>query len=509
PAWPTMKGGETIRFTLMGFDDQGDRLLKTQDVTATKVGELPVTFEYQGKTYRGGAIVIGDKDLDELYYFPSELTIVEGNWPTFELFAKYTDGSVESIYSYKADFYTVGRHVIERTYQGKTARAILIVKAEGDVDEIEKTISSLYFDPQEIIVELGKTGTSALMVKYEDDTTAVVKMTEVKGEKLGAFRASDSYNGMSPKDPLLYRVIEQAQDIDKILKALSGEGPEEGCNMEYMKSLADQLFVLKDEVQVANAKFLTNANKFDKEINDQAAPACTNGMLAYCYANAANMADTLKNLLDQIDEISIEVIRLYAECPDLAAQMEAQGNTMESFVSSVSGLSSYEERLASMQGRLREFGCDENEVRQNGMNVVPADQDPDFLQDGGSMTEIPGDAVDNDADGLQDENVDALVGYNITFVLYDSGSAKDDIFNLAVSRYGSLGTTPKGGLRSYGLNLPPGNYTAQVTVVGAPDDIGTFTLVILESGIQIASTSGSPPEGSVVTLNFTVTGSIE
>ncbi len=44
----------------------------------------------------------------------------------------------------------------------------------------------------------------------------------------------------------------------------------------------------------------------------------------------------------------------------------------------------------------------------------------------------------------------------MTFVLYDSGSAKDDTFSLTVSKFGNLGETPNGGQRSYGLNLPPG-----------------------------------------------------
>ena len=122
------------------------------------------------------------------------------------------------------------------------------------------------------------------------------------------------------------------------------------------------------------------------------------------------------------------------------------------------------------------------------------------------MGEIPGDGVDNDADGQQDENVEALAGYVITCVLFDSGPAKDDSFNLSISGYGNLGTTPVGGLRSYGLDLSPGTYTATITVILAPDNIGTYTLVILENGEEIASASGSPGEGAVASVPFTVTG---
>ena len=55
-----------------------------------------------------------------------------------------------------------------------------------------------------------------------------------------------------------------------------------------------------------------------------------------------------------------------------------------------------------MQGRLKENGCDEDKVRLNGQSVIPRDQDTDFLQDGGGMMEIAG-----DADCLQDENIQA------------------------------------------------------------------------------------------------------
>jgi hypothetical protein len=54
--------------------------------------------------------------------------------------------------------------------------------------------------------------------------------------------------------------------------------------------------------------------------------------------------------------------------------------------------------------------------------------------------------------------------------------------------------------------MPKGIYTATVTIVVAPDNVGTFTLVVLENGKQIASASGGPPTGSSVALNFTVSG---
>jgi hypothetical protein len=160
-----------------------------------------------------------------------------------------------------------------------------------------------------------------------------------------------------------------------------------------------------------------------------------------------------------------------------------------------------------MRRFLNENGCDENELIQLAQTVPPPPgMDPDFLQAGGIVQELPGDAVDNDADGFQDEGLEGLAGYNVTFLLYDSGQAKDDVFALEVSKFGNLGTTPTGGLRSYGLNLAPGSYVATVTVIKAPDNVGTFTLVVLENGVRIASSSGGPPQGDRVSVPFVVKG---
>ncbi|MFO7914916.1 MAG: hypothetical protein R6U43_04400 [Candidatus Krumholzibacteriales bacterium] len=89
-----------------------------------------------------------------------------------------------------------------------------------------------------------------------------------------------------------------------------------------------------------------------------------------------------------------------------------------------------------------------------------------------------------------------------------AGNLKDDVFDLSVSGYGRLGSTPAGGLRKFGLNIAPGSYTATVTVVSAPDNVGTFTLLILENGTTVGSLacSDSCPEGSSSSVTFTVTG---
>lgn len=143
-------------------------------------------------------------------------------------------------------------------------------------------------------------------------------------------------------------------------------------------------------------------------------------------------------------------------------------------------------------------------MRQAGEQLARNGADPNVIQDGGFGTEIEGGGVDNDGDGLQDEEV--ISGCNIILVLYDSGNLKDDIFDLSVS---GLGTTPAGGLRTYGANLSPGTYTVSITVILAPDDCGTYTLIVREGSKTLASASSGmscPPQGSSISVSFTVTG---
>ncbi|MFC1785369.1 hypothetical protein ACFL0J_07070, partial [Candidatus Neomarinimicrobiota bacterium] len=276
------------------------------------------------------------------------------------------------------------------------------------------------------------------------------------------------------------------------------------CSLEYIEALTFMLEVLVADTKLNETELLGYINKFNKEINDQSSDPCDNSIIAYCYYSATEIAARMAENVTDIHDITVEIIMLQAKCLDLSQQMQAEGITVKSLISSIAGLGSFKDKLSQMESRLNENGCDEDEVKEEGEKIVPPEGDPGFIQEGGTSTEMPGDGDDNDGDGQQDEEVEGLSGYNITLVLYDSGSAADDIFNLSVGGYGSLGQTPAGGLRSYGLNLLPGSYTAVVTVVLAPDDVGTYTLTVLYDGESIGSITGAPPQGSSGTLTFTV-----
>lgn len=276
------------------------------------------------------------------------------------------------------------------------------------------------------------------------------------------------------------------------------------CSLDYIQSLSFLLEILVADTKLYETELLSYISKFNKEINDQSSDPCENSIIAYCYYSAKEIAARMAENVSAIHDIAVEIIMLQAMCPDLSQQMQSQGMTIKGLISNIAGLASYQTQLDQMKSRLQENGCDEEEVEDEGEKIVPPEEDPGFIQDGGTSTEYPGDGDDNDGDGQQDEEVEALSGYNVTLVLYDSGSAKDDVFQLSVSGYGNLGQTPAGGLRSYGLNLVPGTYTATVYVTLAPDNVGTYTLNVLYDGESIGSISGQPPQGSTGTLTFTV-----
>ena len=356
-----------------------------------------------------------------------------------------------------------------------------------------------------------KTGTFPVTASYAGEATAATVTVEAKKTECGENEVWDDESGKCICKPGFTRNKEdQCVKIEEIIAEVSEEEPDDPCSKKGMRGSFEEANRLAAEVRSNYGRFLGLAAKFNKEANDRAADLCRNGLAAYCFANAQEIAVAITATVDRIRELGSEIIMQLGLCPNLATDMRGEGLGINSLVAAISGLGALgddcDSKLAQMQGRLGELGCDETELVLLGQSVVAPGMDGDFLQDGGAMVEVPGDAVDNDLDGLQDEAIEGLAGYNLTAVLYDSGPAKDDSFSLAVSGYGSLGTTPRGGLRSYGLNLPRGSYTATVTVISAPDNYGTFTLVILENGRRIAATSGSPAEGASVNLSFTVTG---
>jgi len=157
------------------------------------------------------------------------------------------------------------------------------------------------------------------------------------------------------------------------------------------------------------------------------------------------------------------------------------------------------EQVAACKEQLLAFGCDLTEVDKLGEDIAQNGLDPDAVNN--SLRELCGDGVDNNGNGLIDE--DCTGGGSVIITVWDSGSLADDAFTLSVTGYGNLGSTPAGGQRIYTVDLPPGYYTATLTCILAPDDAGTYSISFSGSGSG-AGGSGDLLSGGTVTYEFTV-----
>jgi len=399
------------------------------------------------------------------------------------------------------------------------------IAAAEKLMNLDEEISQLTLIPAYSELQIGETVTFKALATMKEsgetrDVTALAAFSGAPGgsftaNSAGDFTVTSTHGGLSAAANIKVREPEEEEDepeIDDAVDDMEEDQEEDICKILDIPGLHGKMQLLVSKGSSTYGDFMNYASKFEKELGDRAAEPCNNGIIAYCYAGASKSVDELSSIVEQGADLATEILASSVFCPEEASEAAAAGYSSKGLIAAIADMgyqrSSAESRLASMRGRLNEYGCDEDEIERNGERYTQDDMDPDLLQDGGTMTEVPGDGVDNDSNGLQDENVDALSGYNITCVLYDSGNLKDDVFDLSISGYGRLGSTPAGGLRKFGLNITPGSYTATVTVVSAPDNVGTFTLLILENGITVGSLvcTDSCPEGSSLSVTFTVTG---
>jgi hypothetical protein len=386
-----------------------------------------------------------------------------------------------------------------------------------------KEIESIFISPSKKTIKIGETVSFSVSAKYKDGSVGGLSLNMIsfsgakkgifKGNKEGTFTITASYdkfgasatvivNEKEIKDEDLDDAIDDVKDNDE-----DKDEKQDQCSDKYINESISSINDIVSEISTTFSLFLTYNAKFNQELNRQKTKVCKNGIVSYSYVQARALVDKLYTLKDSLRTKTTEIILLSAICPK---DKNNKGTDLKGLISLIAGKGGYAEsanmKLASMSGRLKnDFNCDENEVIRRGESIVPSGLDPDFLQNGGTMSEVEGDGVDNDGNGLQDDSQVELAGYNVTFVLFDSGPAKDDMFSLSVSGFGTLGTTPRGGLQAFGLNLSPGTYTATVTCIFAPDNIGTYTLNIIQNGKVIGSITGRPPQGGSGTIRFTVT----
>jgi hypothetical protein len=387
-----------------------------------------------------------------------------------------------------------------------------------------RQIKSLTVAPDDAQIKVGETKGFSAIVTYEDNTTEDVTAqaawsggsdNSFTGKAPGAFSITAKYANESAGAKIKVACPDDRPEWNaKLAKCISldsaidevGEGEEEP-RCDEAETLSQNFGGLWATADGIASDFMGHYQKFFKVINDQNSNPCRNNLLAVSFAGSQRLLTEYSGIVDELGAVATNLLIWMGLCPDLSSS--SLSSTVKFLTSQLGELSAARgamaQRLQEMRAQLNRFGCDEKEVTERGDELAENTGDPNVIDDGGSGgKEICGDGIDNDGDGLQDEDCTGQGGFNVTIYLFDSGSAKDDVFGLSVTGQGNLGNTPAGGARTYPLSLAPGTYTATVTVISAPDNIGTFTVTVSEGDKVIASQTGGPSQGTQVQVPFTV-----
>ncbi len=412
-----------------------------------------------------------------------------------------------------------------------TADLRMLQMAIQDAQLNEETPRTLIIVPVAPTIEEGQSVSfTTMFIQADGNQSPATSLTTFSGaaggsvfssSEVGVFTLVATCEGMTAEAMITVKEkaeqSEEEDELDEAIEEVSGAGEESDdyCGAVAISRSQGELAGMISEVQSLSSTVSMYSTKFEKELADRAADPCGNSLMAYCYTSARDAATDLDNVVNDIRDAASSLLMTLGLCPgavDEAGQPVSVVALISSLASAGSARGQAEAALVAMASRLGENGCDEEEFAELSDQYTQDGMDPDGLQDGSGMGELSGDGVDNDQDGLQEENWVEVAGKNVTIVVYDSGNFKDDVFSLSVSGFGNLGMTPAGGLRTYGLNLTPGTYTATITVVVAPDNCGTVMALAMENGVEIGafgSGEGCPPTGSSMTMAFTVMGNSE
>ncbi|MBN1351282.1 Ig-like domain-containing protein, partial [candidate division KSB1 bacterium] len=328
----------------------------------------------------------------------------------------------------------------------------LELKAKDDTTRVPESIA---VNPASAEIVVGETKGFSAELTYNDGSTRNVTGTaswsggnqnSFTGSVPGEATLTASFLGLSGSAQITIKCPDDRPDwnselgectsIDAVIDSMAEEPPDEYCDENQM--LADWVGIqqLVSEALYIETRFSGKHARFLKEINDQNSNTCKNNLLAIAFAGAKRDWANMETLIEQVQSSATNLILQMGICPDLKLDfgirqiVEALAQIRPLRTRMVDG-------LAEMRALLANYGCDEEEVTERGEEVADNTNDPNVIDDGGAGgEEICGDGKDNDGDGLIDEDCETRGNYNVTFYLYDSGSAKDDVFSLSVSGFG-------------------------------------------------------------------------
>ena len=379
----------------------------------------------------------------------------------------------------------------------------------------EDQVVSLVIQPAEKTLEIGESVSFSVFGVDQDGKTAKIPSGLVKwgnapggtfaAQRAGTYTVTAEYLKISASAIITVEETARAEepeepgDLDEALDELKDDAEEDPCE-EELAAMIERFESLKRLVEEKYVRFNGAAAKFYQEINARRADPCGNRMVAFTYFQAKSIGAEFKGISSEIQELYSSIVISSVLC-----SKENVKATIKGLISDVSAMGprfgDVERTLAAMQGRLGELACDEQEVERNGQQVTAqGDIDPNLLQQGGAMVEVQGDSMDNTGEGLQDERNYQTA---LLIMVWDSGSAKDDVFSVSMSGVGSLGTTPKGGRQVFAPErVQPGmSYTVSIITLKTEVGAGTWSIMVSYKGRVLVPATAGNDAGSV---SFTV-----
>ena len=373
----------------------------------------------------------------------------------------------------------------------------LIRRAIKDADQIaeDEKNDTLTIIPAQKTIKIGETVTFKVLAKqkgeYENVTAKSLASKSFTGVTAGTFNVIAKYND---KTAVASVTVEKKEgkdeaDLEEVIEELKEDSEEDPCE-EDVEFLMGEFKALQSNIERIFSHFSAAAAKFYQEINSRRSDICTNRMMAFAYYQAKRMAGDVSSMISEARDLHEKIIIISAACK-LKTTKATVKNLLYAFNDIGPITNSVSRTLAAMQGKLSELSCDEKEISRHGEQVTAqGDIDPTFLQQGGAGTEIQNDSVDNTGEGLQDE---ANYQTDLLILVWDSGSAKDDVFSVTLSGYGPLGTTPSGSRKVFAKDkMKPGPYSVSITTIKTEVGAGTWSVKVSYKGkVLVPATSGT------------------
>jgi|GEM_PF-2272709 len=170
--------------------------------------------------------------------------------------------------------------------------------------------------------------------------------------------------------------------LDDAIEEITDDSEGDLCDESVFEEKLARLNELAGSGNRMAASFTALLNRFMKEINDQNSNPCGNSMIAYTYAVAKDLYTEYETLTDDITELSTDVLSEGAFCPTRDA--EADFASILPILSQAGASSGQMERgIADMENELLTFGCDTQEVEDQGNVIADQTTNPEVISSGG------------------------------------------------------------------------------------------------------------------------------